>query len=77
MPATLRSFRLCCLVALFCLSSVIAIHAQSTEPELRAKLMGRPLYLLGFWSGNKLHFDSTGQFEGNPGLFRSPSAALM
>jgi hypothetical protein len=39
-------------------------HAQSTEPALKARLIGQPLYLRGSWGADTLHFDSTGQLVG-------------
>jgi hypothetical protein len=36
-----------------------------TEADLKSRLMGRPLYLRGFWRDNKLHFDSTGHLLGS------------
>jgi TonB family protein len=51
------------LIFLFCLP--IALPAQTTEADLKSRLMGRPLYLRGFWRDNKLHFDSTGHLLGS------------
>ena len=35
--------------------------AQSTEAEVSARLVGKPLYLRGFWGEDKLAFDAAGQ----------------
>jgi TonB family protein len=35
--------------------------AQSTESDIRARLMGQPLYLRGCWRVDKLNFDADGQ----------------
>ncbi|WP_260703324.1 energy transducer TonB [Edaphobacter flagellatus] len=43
-------------------------HAQTTEGELKARLLGKPLYLRGFWREDKLHFDASGQLMGKPKL---------
>lgn len=39
-------------------------YAQSTEPALKARLIGQPLYLRGSWGADSLHFDSSGQLVG-------------
>jgi len=36
------------------------LRAQTTEAEIKARLVGKPLYLRGFWANDKLKFDSTG-----------------
>jgi TonB family protein len=65
MPAASRSFRLCCLSALLCIFSLFpALHAQSSEADIKAQLMGKPLYLRGFWSDDKLRFDEAGHLVG-------------
>jgi TonB family protein len=45
--------------------------AQKTEADLRARLINKPLYLRGEWSGDKLAFDSAGDLKGTsaPGSF--------
>lgn len=61
MPAASRSFRFCCLSALLCIFSLFpALHAQSSEADIKAQLMGKPLYLRGFWRDDTLHFDAAG-----------------
>ena len=40
------------------------LQAQSTEADLNARLMDKPLYLRGRWSNDNLHFDSVGQLKG-------------
>jgi TonB family protein len=57
-----------CILALLCTCSfAIPAHAQSTEAELNSRLMGKPLYLRGFWRDDNLHFDSTGHLLGTSG----------
>jgi TonB family protein len=36
------------------------VHAQATETDWNARLVGRPLYLRGFWHSDQLHFDKAG-----------------
>jgi TonB family protein len=50
------------LVLAFC--SSLTAQAQSTLSNLKVRLIRQPLYLRGFWGGNTLHFDSTGQLIG-------------
>jgi TonB family protein len=65
MPAAPRSLRLCTLSTLLCIFSLLpTLQAQSTEADIKAKLMDKPLYLRGFWRENNLHFDSSGQLQG-------------
>jgi TonB family protein len=54
--------RLRCLIALASLT-LFALHtyAQSTEPDLKARLLKKPLYLRGFWKEDKLKFDIAGK----------------
>jgi hypothetical protein len=62
------SFSSClrCFLALLCTCGLLpALHAQSTEADLKARLMDKPLYLRGFWRDDKLQFDSTGHLLGN------------
>jgi TonB family protein len=59
---------LCSGIAVLCLffaEFVLPSHAQSTEPELRSRLVHRPLYLRGLWRNDDLHFDSNGKLIGN------------
>lgn len=35
--------------------------AQSSEPDVATRLIGKPLYLRGFWMDDKLKFDGAGQ----------------
>jgi TonB family protein len=58
------SFRFLCLLALS-VSSIL--RAQSSEADLKARLMDKPLYLRGCWRDDKLHFDSAGQLLGKSG----------
>jgi TonB family protein len=56
------------LLLLFCTFGLLpALHAQSTEADIKTRLMNKPLYLRGFWRDDKLHFDSTGHLKGNSG----------
>jgi TonB family protein len=56
------------ILALFCAYSfAVPIHAQSTEADLNSRLIGKPLYLRGFWRDDILHFDSTGHLRGTSG----------
>jgi TonB family protein len=48
-----------------CLSSIT--HAQTTEDELKKRLIGKPLYLRDFWREDQLHFDGDGKLIGNSG----------
>jgi hypothetical protein len=34
--------------------------AQSTEADISARLLGKPLQLRGFWMDDQLRFDATG-----------------
>ena len=54
--------------ALLCLLPS-TLHAQSTEADLKSRLIDRPLYLRGFWSNNDLHFDSSGRLLGTSDPF--------
>jgi TonB family protein len=47
-------------VFLFACSFVPALKAQSTEADIKTKLMDQPLFLRGCWGDDKLHFDSAG-----------------
>jgi TonB family protein len=58
-PRLLRPFALLCACAL-----APTLHAQTTETGLKARLLNHPLYLRGFWSGDKLHFNPVGQLIG-------------
>jgi TonB family protein len=61
--SSLSRFR--CILAFFCACSfAIPAHAQSTEAELKLRLMDKPLYLRGFWGDDTLHFDPTGHLLG-------------
>jgi TonB family protein len=66
MPAASRLFRHCCLSALLCIFFLFpALHAQSTESEIYARLKDQPLYLRGCWQDDALHFDSDGHLKNN------------
>ena len=46
------------LLLTFC--SPAALYAQSTEADLKARLIHQPLYLREFWGENSLQYDSSG-----------------
>jgi TonB family protein len=50
-------------IALFCLLPP-ALHAQSTETEIKTRLINKPLYLRGVWADNTLRFDPSGHLLG-------------
>jgi TonB family protein len=54
------------LVAAVAVSIAAPAVGQSPDPGWNARLVGKPLYLRGFWATNKLNFDSTGKPLGNP-----------
>ena len=54
-----------CILAFLCVCGFAApSYAQSTEADLNSRLIGKPLYLRGFWRDDSLHFDSTGHLRG-------------
>jgi len=56
--------RLRCLFALLCACGFLpSLKAQSSEADLKTRLIDKPLYLRGFWRNDKLHFDSNGQLK--------------
>ena len=57
--AALFSFFLCIGTAL----------SQTTEAELKSRLVGKSLYLRGFWREDSLHFDSDGRLIGKSGVY--------
>jgi len=58
--------RLASVLILVCVSGIsFALHAQSTEAELNARLKDKALYLRGCWRDDTLHFNSTGQLVGS------------
>jgi TonB family protein len=54
------------LVAAVAVSIAAPAVGQSPDSGWNARLLGKPLYLRGFWATNKLNFDSTGKPLGNP-----------
>jgi TonB family protein len=53
------------ILALLCLCILTPkLQAQSTETDIKTRLIDKPLYLRGFWKTNKLRFDSNGQLVG-------------
>jgi len=68
MPTVSRLSRFRYILVLLCACSfAVPTHAQSTEAGLNSRLMGKPLYLRGFWRDDTLHFDSTGHLHGTSG----------
>lgn len=63
MPAKLLSFRLA-LFSVLSIACILPLHAQSSEADLKVRLMHKPLYLRGCWRDDKLHYDSTGLLIG-------------
>jgi TonB family protein len=56
---------LCRFIALFCVFGLLpTLHAQSTEADLKTRLMDKPLYLRGCWHDDKLRFDAAGHLVG-------------
>ncbi len=61
MPSDSAAFHLRCILVLACASLIAPLsHAQSTAADIKARLHNKPLYLRGFWSSDKLHFDAAG-----------------
>jgi TonB family protein len=56
------------LVATMAVSILSPAAGQSADSQWNARLVGKPLYLRGFWSTNKLDFDSAGKLLGDPKL---------
>jgi TonB family protein len=49
-----------------CASGLLpALHAQSTETDIKTRLMSKPLYLRGCWRDDALDFDSAGKLKIN------------
>jgi TonB family protein len=46
------------------LSFAHGARAQTSEADLNHRLVGKPLYIRGFWGDDTLHFDSIGQLIG-------------
>jgi TonB family protein len=68
MTSTSFLLRLGGVLTFVCLSAIPSVlHAQSTEAEIKSRLIDRPLYLRGCWNNDKLHFDSTGKVIDNLG----------
>jgi TonB family protein len=55
----MRKFKHLVLAALFTLPAIAA--AQSSQPAIEAQLIGKPLYLRGFWRNDVLRFDGLGR----------------
>ncbi len=43
----------------------LALQAQSTQADLEARLLHKPLYLRNLWRGDNLHFDANGHLLGD------------
>jgi hypothetical protein len=48
------------------LAVTAAAHAQTDVNQLQKQLLQQPLYLRGFWMGQSLEFDATGNLMGDP-----------
>lgn len=57
--------RIAALALLLSIATFIPAQSQTTHADITARLMDRPLYLRGFWRGDKLHFDSAGHLKGD------------
>lgn len=55
----------CLLAFLSTCALVPTLRAQSSESDLKARLMDKPLYLRGCWRDDTLNFDSAGQLKDN------------
>jgi TonB family protein len=64
MPSISSSYFRCILALICACSFAVLAQAQSTEADLNTRLMGKPLYLRGFWNDDTLHFDPTGHLIG-------------
>jgi TonB family protein len=53
------------LLLLILLSAATAVNAQSTEQDLKGRLLKQPLYLSGLWGDDDLDFDSDGKLVGS------------
>ncbi len=53
------------MITMVLLSLGTPLLAQSTEADLAARLVGKQLYLRGFWAKDKLKFDGAGVPEGD------------
>jgi TonB family protein len=58
----MRTYKKFLLIALLSLPAALAVptQAQSNQPTLESRLIGKPLYLRGFWASDNLRFDGTG-----------------
>ena len=56
------------LTAALILSLPSLVHAQTTESDLRARLVSKPLYLRGSWRDDSLSFDPSGHLIGTSKL---------
>jgi TonB family protein len=56
------------LVAAVAVSIAAPAVGQSPDSGWNARLVGKPLYLRGFWATDKLDFDGTGKLLSNPRL---------
>jgi TonB family protein len=54
------------LVATVAVSIVSPAAGQSADAQWNARLVGKPLYLRGFWSADKLDFDGSGKLLSDP-----------
>ncbi len=49
------------------MSTCFPLHAASTLPDLKARLLKKPLYLRGLWRDDSLQFDARGMLIGSSG----------
>jgi TonB family protein len=64
MPKVRPSFYSCYLLAFLVVCSLVpSLHGQSSESDLKARLMNNPLYLRGCWRDDYLNFDSAGKLK--------------
>lgn len=53
--------RLICWASLLCTLLPLTIQAQTTEADIKARFMDKPLYLRGWWRNDNLHFGPSGR----------------
>jgi TonB family protein len=63
------SRRRCFLVLFFTFGLLPKLHSQSTEADIKSRLMDKPLYLRGFWRDDTLHFDAAGHLTNSSAPF--------
>lgn len=53
------------------------VFAQSSDADLRARLIARPLFLRGLWASDKLHFKPDGTLHGRSGTVPFTTAGVQ